>query len=47
MKINIKTRRTIEVKEVKKISFHDTLTIAWKEIRGLNMLGDNINVKRI
>lgn len=47
MKINIKTRRTIDVKEVKTIGFHEVKTIAWMSVRGVNVLGDNINVKRI
>ena len=47
MKINIKTRRTIDVHEVKTIPFRAIKTIAWKEVRGINLLGEDIKVKRI
>lgn len=47
MKINIKTRRAIEVKEVKTINFREIRTFAWMKIGGINMSGENISVKRI
>ena len=39
MKINIKTRKSIDVKEIR--------TIGWKDIKGLNIIGGNVVVKRI
>ena len=47
MKINIKTRRTINVHEVKTIAFRDIKTINLMQINRQAVMGENINVKRI
>ena len=39
MKINIKERKSINVKEVK--------TISLREIRNINLVGGDINIKRL
>ena len=47
MKINVKTRKTISVREIKAISFREIRTFGWKDVKGLNLMGENIKVKRI
>ena len=47
MKINVKERKTINVKKIRTIAFRERKTIDLKEIRTLNLFGNNIKVKRI
>ena len=45
MKINIKTRINISVREIKTIDFKDIKTIHFMEINKRNMVGDNVAVR--
>ena len=45
MKINIKERRTIDVKEIKTIRV--VRTIGFMDIRRINLMGDTIKVRRV
>lgn len=45
MKINIKTRTNISVREIKTIDFKDIKTIHFMEVNKRNMVGDSVVVR--
>lgn len=45
MKINIKTRTNISVREIKTIDFKDIKTIHFMEVNKRNIVGDSVVVR--